>query len=74
MPAIVLYRIDPTRNMRRFYRLWLQIDLFGCCCVIREWGRIGRSSRMLTNSYPTEAAAEAALTRQLRSKQRRGYQ
>jgi predicted DNA-binding WGR domain protein len=29
MDAVYLRRIDPSRNMRRFYRLDIQPDLFG---------------------------------------------
>ena len=29
MTAVELHRIDPTQNMRRFYRLDMQPDLFG---------------------------------------------
>jgi predicted DNA-binding WGR domain protein len=36
-----LRRIDLARNMRRYYRLRVQRDLFGRACLIREWGRIG---------------------------------
>ena len=32
MTALHLRRIDPSRNMRRFYRLDMQPDLFGGCC------------------------------------------
>ncbi|HTW72940.1 MAG TPA: WGR domain-containing protein [Acetobacteraceae bacterium] len=39
MTAVTLHRIDPARNMRRFYRLDLQRDLFGTWDLIREWGR-----------------------------------
>ena len=33
--AIILHRMDPARNMRRFYRLDVQPDLFGqwCFCL-----------------------------------------
>jgi predicted DNA-binding WGR domain protein len=41
MTAIILRRVDPLKNMRRFYRLDVQPDLFGQWCLIREWGRIG---------------------------------
>jgi predicted DNA-binding WGR domain protein len=44
MTAIILHRIDPAKNMRRFYRLDVQRDLFGQWCLIREWGRIGSGS------------------------------
>jgi predicted DNA-binding WGR domain protein len=27
--SVILYRIEPARNMRRFYRLDIQSDLFG---------------------------------------------
>jgi hypothetical protein len=44
--VIHLYRIDPTRNMARFYRLSSVPSLFGDICVVREWGRISRPGRM----------------------------
>jgi predicted DNA-binding WGR domain protein len=71
--AVSLYRTDPARNMRRFYHLDIQPDLFGQWCVVREWGRIGCAGRMQLEPYPTPDAAQAALDRQRRAKQRRGY-
>jgi hypothetical protein len=50
MSAVYLARIDPARNMRRFYRLDVQPDLFGGFAVMKEWGRIGaRGGAWLTN-------------------------
>ncbi len=40
-----LHRIDPERNMHRFYLLTVQPTLFGGVSVIRNWGRIGSSGR-----------------------------
>ena len=60
--------------MRRYYRLDVQRDLFGEWCCIREWGRIGAAGQTRSDPYPTPAAAEAALDRQRRAKERRGYQ
>ena len=40
-PALELRRIDDTRNMRRFYRLDMQPELFGGVLLLRQWGRIG---------------------------------
>ena len=40
MTAVLLYRVDPSRNMRRFYRLDVQPDLFGFWLLVREWGRM----------------------------------
>jgi predicted DNA-binding WGR domain protein len=39
----------------------------------REWGRIGRPGQMHSVPYPTEQEAHAALARQRRVKERRGY-
>jgi predicted DNA-binding WGR domain protein len=65
MGAVHLIRIDPARNMRRFYRLDAQPDLFGGFVVVREWGRIGaRAGRMVGEWHMTEAMAGAAMQRQ----------
>jgi predicted DNA-binding WGR domain protein len=73
MTAIVLYRIDPEKRMHRYYRMDVQRDLFGEWCLMREWGRIGRAGQMRSASFPTSARAEAALDRQRRAKEQRGY-
>ncbi|GLI95336.1 WGR domain-containing protein [Methylocystis echinoides] len=39
--AILLHRIDPAKNMHRFYRLDIAPDLFGRWCLVAEWARIG---------------------------------
>jgi predicted DNA-binding WGR domain protein len=61
----ILFRIDPTRNMQRYYRVTIQPNLFGGHSIIREWGRI--------DLYENEKTARLALDRTLRSKQNRGY-
>ena len=48
MPAVTLHRIDPTRNMSRFYRLDVQPDLFGGVLLVKEWGRIGARGRTVS--------------------------
>jgi predicted DNA-binding WGR domain protein len=73
MTAITLRRGDPARNLHRYYRLDVQPDLFGAWCFIREWGRIGRSGQVREVPYPTPAEAQAALERQRRRKERKGY-
>jgi predicted DNA-binding WGR domain protein len=73
MSAITLHRIDRAKDMNRFYRLDVQQDLFGEWCFIREWGRIGRSGQVRQTPYPTPAEAGAALARQQRVKENRGY-
>jgi predicted DNA-binding WGR domain protein len=73
MTAIILHRIDPAKNMRRFYWLDVQRDLFGQWCFIREWGRIGGAGQVRTVPFPTATEAQEALAMQQRVKERRGY-
>ncbi|MTW18782.1 WGR domain-containing protein [Rhodoplanes serenus] len=73
MRKLHLTRIDPTKNMARFYICDIQPDLFGDWTLIREWGRIGRPGTVRTTTYSTACEAEAAYERQRLFKQRRGY-
>lgn len=73
MNSVTLYRIDPARNMQRWYHLDIQPDLFGSHCLIREWGRLGHSGQVHMTSYPTEAAAQTAFIKQRAVKEKRGY-
>ncbi|WP_419906024.1 WGR domain-containing protein [Hoeflea sp.] len=51
-----LRRIDPARNMRRFYCLSVQPTLFGGASLIRDRGRIG--TRGQSRKRPPEAACD----------------
>ena len=68
-----LERIDPARNMRRFYRLSVQSDLFGRASLVREWGRIGFQGQMMVETHPDEGKAVTALMKLAEAKKRRGY-
>lgn len=68
-----LERIDPARNMARFYRLSVQPTLFGEQSVIRSWGRIGTQGRSMMVTYATEGDAVKACKKLLCSKVARGY-
>ena len=72
MTAVRVLRNDPTRNVRRFYRLDVRPDLFGGVLLVKEWGRIGAQGRMVAESYESEALAAVALQRQAERKRRRG--
>jgi predicted DNA-binding WGR domain protein len=73
MTAVNLRRVDPARNMRRFYRLDVQPDLFGGVLLLKEWGRIGAQCRPVAERFDTEAlAAAAALLREAERKRWRG--
>lgn len=71
--AVDLKRINPALNMRRFYRMSIQPDLFGGASLVREWGRIGFRGQTLVELHEDEEKAVAALLKLASHKQRRGY-
>jgi predicted DNA-binding WGR domain protein len=73
MTTVHLRRVDPARNMRRFYRLDVQPDLSGGVLLMKEWGRIGARGRMVAERYDSEALAADAMQRQAERKRQRGY-
>ena len=73
MIAVHLRRIDDARNMRRFYRLDMQPDLFGGVLLVKQWGRIGTGGRIVDESYDSEDLATDAMRKQADRKRRRGY-
>lgn len=68
-----LRRIDPERNMARFYLLAIQPTLFGGVSLIRNWGRIGTSGQVKVETYDRPDDAHRAYRRLERVKRRRGY-
>ena len=64
MSALYLRRVDEERNMRRFYRLDIEPDLFGSVLLMKAWGRIGARGRVMVERYESEDLAAAALQRQ----------
>jgi predicted DNA-binding WGR domain protein len=72
-PTLELRRIDAARNMRRFYRLDMQPDLFGGVLLVRQWGRIGARGRVVAERFEDKALAAAALAQHAARKARRGY-
>ena len=68
-----LRRIDPSRNMRRFYMLAIQPTLFGGASVIRNWGRIGTNGRSMMETFDSDDDAASASARLERAKGRKGY-
>jgi predicted DNA-binding WGR domain protein len=73
MNSVILYRIDTSKRMHRYYRMDVQPDLFGQWCLMREWGRIGSNGQTRSIPFPTPQEAKAALYQQRRAKERRGY-
>ena len=71
---VALRRVEPARNMARFYSLDVERDLFGRVVIVRRWGRIGTAGKVRLDEYEGEGPALAALHTLLRRKVRRGYQ
>ena len=70
---LLLRRIDPSRNMARFYALSLGPSLFGDVSLTRRWGRIGTIGRQIVELHADREAALCALERIEQAKRRRGY-
>jgi predicted DNA-binding WGR domain protein len=72
--SVAMRRIDPTKNMARFYSLEVERDLFGKAVLVRRWGRIGTAGRTRLDEHAGEGEAMTALMKMEKAKQRRGYQ
>jgi len=71
--SVDLKRIDEALNMRRYYHMCLQPDLFGGVDLVREWGRIGRRGQSLIERHPDEKSAMGAMSAREAIKRKRGY-
>ncbi len=71
---IHLHRIDPTRNMARFYRLSIEPNLFGEISLVRTWGRIGGKGRTMIEMLETPRDGERRRDALEQMKRRRGYE
>lgn len=70
---VVLTRVRPAKNERRFYAVAITTDLFGNTHLLRNWGRLGTGGRLRFDLYDSRPAAQAAGEKLLRAKQSRGY-
>jgi predicted DNA-binding WGR domain protein len=66
-------RVDPNRNMARYYELSLEPTLFGEISLVRTWGRIGRRGQRRVDLFPTEMLALELFLELLRKKRAKGY-
>ena len=71
---VAMRRVEPARNMARFYSLDVERDLFGHVVLVRRWGRIGTAGKVRLDEYGGEGAALAALHALERRKRRRACQ
>ena len=72
--AVLLHRIRPERDEKRFYFIAIGPALFDPLAVIRVWGRIGGHQRGMVTPCASPAEAQALATRLVRLRLRRGYQ
>jgi predicted DNA-binding WGR domain protein len=72
---IVLERVDPARNIARYYVLSIEPTLFAKHTLIRRWGRIGCLGRERLQFFGIEDAsrAQVMLETWLARKRKRGY-
>ena len=69
-----LRRIDPKRNMYRFYAMTVEPTLFGDWALVRNWGRIGSPGSIRVELHQSVDEAIDAVRQIDRSKLRRGYE
>ena len=72
--GVVLRRIDPAKNMNRFYSLEVERDLLGSVVLVRRWGRIGSAGKTRLDEHKGEGEAFAALQALQNTKRKKGYQ
>ena len=72
-PAMMLRRVDPTRNMSRFWSARLQPSLFEEVLLVLAWGRIGSRGQERSYWFASRQAALAAFEKITAAKRRRGY-
>ncbi len=69
------HRIDPSINCYRWYRIWVQPNLWNQWCVWTAWGRLGTPHyRQRWYPAPTYEAAVGQARSMIARKVRRGYQ
>ena len=72
--TLVLRRVEPERNVARFYALMIERDLFGRVVLVRHWGRIGSKGRERAKVRTDEGKAAQAMGKLAAAKRQRGYQ
>ncbi len=70
---LLLKRVDPVRNMNRFYHLSVEPTLFGGFAVRRTWGRLGTRGRTRLDLFADASSALAHQQKLAAQKHRRGY-
>lgn len=69
----ILYHIDPTKNMARYYAICCTKDLFDNWILEKNWGRIGTQGQKQIFSFASLQDAENAYDKICNVKIRKGY-
>lgn len=70
---VILERVDPTKNVARYYVLSVEATLFARNTLVRRWGRIGSTGRQHLEFFNCRDPAGLALETWLTRKRKRGY-
>jgi predicted DNA-binding WGR domain protein len=68
-----LTRVDPGRNIDRFYIVNVTPTLFGEWAVLREWGQRGSPGTMRLDTYRRRDDAQIAEQRTIKRRLQHGY-
>jgi predicted DNA-binding WGR domain protein len=71
--CILIERINPAKNMARYYAMDISETLFGEACLVRRWGRIGTAGQSVTHHFENEVEAVNLFLKLIRQKRARGY-
>lgn len=66
-------RMDPAKNMARFYAMEIEPTIFGEACLTRRWGRIGKRGQEKRHVFEREEEAVLLFLDLLKQKRARGY-
>ncbi|MCA1441991.1 WGR domain-containing protein [Ensifer sp. IC4062] len=70
---LYVQRVEPTRNMARFYAMSIEPDLFGGSALVRRWGRIGTRGQERVHLFEDDRQAISRFLFIVRQKRARGY-
>lgn len=68
-----MQRLEPDKNMQRFYFLGIQPTLFGEVSVLRNWGRIGTGGQIKVETFTHVDRAQRRYDQLVKAKCKRGY-
>jgi predicted DNA-binding WGR domain protein len=66
-------RIDPAKNIRRFWLATVTPTLLGGWSLVREWGRVGQPGTVKASTFESENEARRAEQQGIRKRERHGY-